>query len=221
MNIFDILGPVMVGPSSSHTAGAVRIGYAARKLLQDKPVEAKIGLHGSFADTGTGHGTDRALVAGLLGMKPDDTRIPDSFQIAARQGLSFSFETVQLKEAHPNTAILTLRGESGRCLEIQAASIGGGRIMIRKLDGIEISFSLEKPTLIVNNEDKPGYVARVAALLSEEQINIASMQLYRNHKTGHAIMVLETDQRVSEAAVSALAGSEGILKAAYFNSEEV
>ncbi len=221
MNIFDILGPVMVGPSSSHTAGAVRIGYTARKLLQDKPVEVKIGLHGSFADTGTGHGTDRALIAGLLGMRPDDTRIPDSFEIAEQQGLVFSFEKIRLKDAHPNTALLTLRGESGHCLEIQAASVGGGRIMIRRLDGIEISFSLEKPTLIVNNEDKPGYVAKVAALLSEEQINIASMQLYRNHKTGQAIMVLETDQSVSEAAVSSLAGSEGILKAAYFNSEEV
>ena len=221
MSIFDILGPVMVGPSSSHTAGAVRIGYTARKLLQDKPVEVKIGLHGSFADTGTGHGTDRALIAGLLGMRPDDTRIPDSFEIAEQQGLVFSFEKIRLKDAHPNTALLTLRGESGHCLEIQAASVGGGRIMIRRLDGIEISFSLEKPTLIVNNEDKPGYVAKVAALLSEEQINIASMQLYRNHKTGQAIMVLETDQSVSEAAVSSLAGSEGILKAAYFNSEEV
>ena len=221
MNIFDILGPVMVGPSSSHTAGAVRIGYTARKLLQDKPVEVKIGLHGSFADTGTGHGTDRALIAGLLGMRPDDTRIPDSFEIAEQQGLVFSFEKIRLKDAHPNTALLTLRGESGHCLEIQAASVGGGRIMIRRLDGIEISISLEKPTLIVNNEDKPGYVAKVAALLSEEQINIASMQLYRNHKTGQAIMVLETDQSVSEAAVSSLAGSEGILKAAYFNSEEV
>ena len=221
MNIFDILGPVMVGPSSSHTAGAVRIGYTARKLLQDKPVEVKIGLHGSFADTGTGHGTDRALIAGLLGMRPDDTRIPDSFEIAEQQGLVFSFEKIRLKDAHPNTALLTLRGESGHCLEIQAASVGGGRIMIRRLDGIEISFSLEKPTLIVNNEDKPGYVAKVAALLSEEQINMASMQLYRNHKTGQAIMVLETDQSVSEAAVSSLAGSEGILKAAYFNSEEV
>ena len=221
MNIFDILGPVMVGPSSSHTAGAVRIGYTARKLLQDKPVEVKIGLHGSFADTGTGHGTDRALIAGLLGMRPDDTRIPDSFEIAEQQGLVFSFEKIRLKDAHPNTALLTLRGESGHCLEIQAASVGGGRIMIRRLDGIEISFSLEKPTLIVNNEDKPGYVAKVAALLSEEQINIASMQLYRNHKTGQALMVLETDQSVSEAAVSSLAGSEGILKAAYFNSEEV
>lgn len=221
MNIFDILGPVMVGPSSSHTAGAVRIGYTARKLLQDKPVEVKIGLHGSFADTGTGHGTDRALIAGLLGMRPDDTRIPDSFEIAEQQGLVFSFEKIRLKDAHPNTALLTLRGESGHCLEIQAASVGGGRIMIRRLDGIEISFSMEKPTLIVNNEDKPGYVAKVAALLSEEQINIASMQLYRNHKTGQAIMVLETDQSVSEAAVSSLAGSEGILKAAYFNSEEV
>ena len=144
MHIFDILGPVMTGPSSSHTAGAARIGYVSYRLLDDMPAEADIYLHGSFATTGTGHGTDRALIAGLMGMKPDDTRIPDSFAIARERGLSFSFSTIEINDAHPNTALLRLVGKSGKKLEVQAASIGGGRIRIQKLDGVDLNFSDRK-----------------------------------------------------------------------------
>ena len=125
LDIFDILGPVMVGPSSSHTAGAVRIGRRARTLLGGQPVRAEIGLHGSFAETGQGHGTDKALVAGLLGMKPDDLDIPRSFELAAERGLQFEFRTVQLREAHPNTAVLTVEDEAGKRMKVQAASTGG------------------------------------------------------------------------------------------------
>ena len=135
MRLFDILGPVMVGPSSSHTAGAVRIGLTARKLLGDRPVHADISLHGSFALTGHGHGTDCALIAGLLGMQPDDLRIPGSFAVAAEQGLTFSFRNVQLRNAHPNTARLQLTGAKGRTLDIVAESIGGGRIRIVEVLG--------------------------------------------------------------------------------------
>ena len=127
MRLFDILGPVMVGPSSSHTAGAVRIGLTARKLLGDRPVHADISLHGSFALTGHGHGTDCALIAGLLGMQPDDLRIPESFAVAAEQGLTFTFQNVQMRNAHPNTARLKLTGANGRALDIVAESVGGGR----------------------------------------------------------------------------------------------
>lgn len=220
MNLFDILGPVMVGPSSSHTAGAVRIGYIASRLLQDKLIKAEIYLHGSFATTGAGHGTDKALIAGLLGMKPDDIRIPDSFQIAKEQGLSFSFGNKTIKDAHPNTALLLLTGESGRTLEVQAASIGGGRIMIQKLDGIEVNFSSEKPTLIVHNLDQPGHVAEVTSMLSHKSVNIATMQLYRDKRGGYAVMVLETDQGIPKEAISWLAHLEGILKVTYINCEE-
>ena len=220
MNLFDILGPVMVGPSSSHTAGAVRIGYIASRLLQDKLIKAEIYLHGSFATTGAGHGTDKALIAGLLGMKPDDIRIPDSFQIAKEHGLSFSFGNKTIKDAHPNTALLLLTGESGRSLEVQAASIGGGRIMIQKLDGIEVNFSSEKPTLIVHNLDQPGHVAEVTSMLSHKSVNIATMQLYRDKRGGYAVMVLETDQGIPKEAFSWLAHLEGILKVTYINCEE-
>ena len=161
MNLFDILGPVMVGPSSSHTAGAVRIGWMTQKLLGEQPVEAKILMYGSFAATGKGHGTDRGLVAGLLGMRPDDERIPDSFEIARKMSLSYSFGIANLTSAHPNSVVLEVKGKSGRTLEVQACSLGGGRIMINRLDGLDVNCSCEIPTLIVHNLDQPGHVAEV------------------------------------------------------------
>ena len=141
MRLFDILGPVMIGPSSSHTAGAVRIGWMAQRLLGSPPVRAEIGLAGSFALTGRGHGTDRALIAGLLGMHPDDSRIPDSFALAAERGLDFTFSTLHLRGAHPNTARLQLTGADGRTLDIVAESVGGGRIRVCSIDGITANFT--------------------------------------------------------------------------------
>ncbi|MGN1147676.1 MAG: L-serine ammonia-lyase, iron-sulfur-dependent subunit beta [Lachnospiraceae bacterium] len=220
MNIFDILGPVMVGPSSSHTAGAVRIGYMARKLLQDEPVYADIILHGSFATTGVGHGTDKALIAGLLGMQPDDIRIPDSFQLARKEGLKFEFTNKNLRDAHPNTAVLTLAGRKGRSLQMQAASIGGGRILVHRLDGIEVNFSAEKPTLVVHNQDMPGHVAKVTGMLADKGINIATMQLYRAKKGGYAVMVLELDQCINREDIQVLEGLDGIIKVTYIDMEE-
>lgn len=220
MNLFDILGPVMVGPSSSHTAGAVRIGYISRKLLKDKPVRAEITLHGSFATTGVGHGTDKALIAGLLKMQPDDVRIPDSFQLAREAGMEFSFTCRSLKDAHPNTAILKLTGKHGRTIEVQAASIGGGRIMVQKLDGIDVNFSAESPTLIIHNIDTPGHVARVTSMLYQHEINIATMQLYRGKRGGDAVMVMELDQAISDEVIRWAEGQEGITKVTYINMEE-
>ena len=220
MNIFDILGPVMVGPSSSHTAGAVRIGLIARRLLGGQPATAKITLSGSFAATGTGHGTDRALVAGLLGMKPDDIRIPDSFALAVEQGLAFTFDKTELKEAHPNTAILQLSTAGGRELEVQASSLGGGRIMVNKLDGINVNFNGDSPTLIVHNLDQPGHVAEVTSMLSHKSVNIATMQLYRNHRGGYAVMVIETDQDIPAEALRWLSRLQGVIKVTYLNAEQ-
>lgn len=221
MNIFDILGPVMVGPSSSHTAGAVRIGYVARTLLGERPVYAGIGLSGSFAATGSGHGTDRALIAGLLGMKPDDMRIPDSYELARREGLSFHFENVRLSGAHPNTAVLEIEGESGRTVKIQASSLGGGRIMIDRLDDTDVHCTGENPTLIIRNQDSPGMVSEVTGILSRKNVNIATLQLYRDKKGGLAVMVIETDQPVPQEAVSALEQMKGIERITYISGEEV
>ena len=188
MNLYDIIGPVMVGPSSSHTAGAVRIGYISGKLLDEPVKSAKILLYGSFLATGTGHGTRKAMVAGLLGMKPDDTRRPDSLSIAKEQGISIIFGEAQMKEAHPNSAELILQGVSGKTLEIVGESLGGSRINIARIDGIATNFSGDYPTLVVHNLDQPGHVTEVTSMLAHKSVNIANMQLYRNSRGGEAVM---------------------------------
>lgn len=220
MNIFDILGPIMVGPSSSHTAGAVRIGYVTHTLLGCQVAEAEIGLHGSFAATGRGHGTDKALVAGLLGMQPDDMRIPDSLEEARKQNMKVSFRNVQISGAHPNTAYLKVTGVNGKTLEVQASSLGGGRIMINKLDGITVNCTGENPTLIVHNQDQPGHVAEVTSLLAGYHVNIATLNLYREKKGGYAVMVIESDQTVAPEILHEIESMEGILKVTYLMSGE-
>ena len=217
MDIFDLIGPIMVGPSSSHTAGAVRIGLAARKLLGEKPVEAKIYLHGSFAATGRGHGTDTALIAGLLGMTPEDERIPGSFKISEDSGLRYSFHEKNLRNAHPNSALIELKGESGKTLSMIGASIGGGRIQVRSLDGMSLSFSAEQPTLIVRNTDQPGSVADVSRKLAELGINIATFQVSRSSRGGEAIMVIECDDTLYPKTVDKIRKMPGILGAVFID----
>lgn len=217
MNIFDIVGPVMVGPSSSHTAGAVRIGYVARKLLGEPVKQAKIGLYGSFLATGTGHGTEKALIAGLLGMTPDDMRIPDSFKLARKNEIEFSFQEANLKDAHPNSAEIKLLGMSGRSLSIVGESLGGSRINIAKVDGIDANFSGSYPTLVVHNYDQPGHVGNVTAMLAHKSINIATMQLYRASRGGMAVMVIECDQEIPEEGLVWLRNQEGIQKVTYLS----
>ena len=217
MNIFDIIGPVMVGPSSSHTAGAVRIGYVSRKLMGEPVKTAKLLLYGSFLATGKGHGTDRALIAGLLGMQPDDERVPFSFEEAERVGMAFEFGEANLKEAHPNSVVLKMVGESGKELEVIAASLGGGRMKICQLDGMEANFCAEYPTLIVQNLDQPGCVATVTTMLSELGINIATLQLYRDSRGGDAVMVVECDREVPADAIGWLEERDGIDRVTYYS----
>ncbi|MDD2979248.1 MAG: L-serine ammonia-lyase, iron-sulfur-dependent subunit beta [Hespellia sp.] len=220
-NIFDILGPVMVGPSSSHTAGAVRIGYITRVLLGEEPIVADIGLYGSFSSTGKGHGTDRALVAGLLGMHPDDIRIPQSFELAREAGLDFAIHGIQLQDAHPNTAVIEVTGKNHKKLSVESCSIGGGRIRISKLDGITVNCSGESPTLIVHNIDQPGHVAEVTSMMAKCEVNIATMQLYRDKRGGYAVMVIETDQQVPEEKRRWLENLDGVIKVTYIDGEEI
>ena len=220
MNVFDIIGPVMVGPSSSHTAGAVRIGYIARKLLGEPVKMAKIGLSGSFLATGRGHGTDRALVAGLLGMKPDDGRIPDSFRVAEEVGMSFDFVPEDLPDAHPNTASLDLVGIHGTQLEVVAASIGGGRVKVTAIDGVKASFYADCPTLIVQNQDQPGCIRDIATMLAKEGINIATLQLGRDGRGGNAVAVIELDHEVDAEDLEWLKQCKGVNKITYWSMEE-
>ena len=219
LDIFDILGPVMVGPSSSHTAGAVRIGRMARTLLGAEPVRAEIGLHGSFAETGPGHGTDKALVAGLLGMKPDDLGIPDSFAIAENQGLAVHFHTISLRDAHPNTAVLEVASADGKKLTLQAASTGGGRIRVDRLDGVEVSFTGDFNTLVVRHRDVAGELARILNELSLSGVNIANMSLCRDRRGGAALTVAETDQRIQRDVLDRIRGLYGVLGVTYYEKE--
>ncbi len=220
LDIFEILGPVMIGPSSSHTAGAARIGAMARTLLGKPPVRAAIHLYGSFADTGAGHGTDRALVGGLLGMKPDDHRLPNAFAEAEKAGLTYTFDEIKLRDAHPNTAVIEAWDEDGKCLTMQASSIGGGRIMVNKLDGIDVNFTGMFNTLVVRNQDESGTVAAVTSILSQLRINVANMSLYRHKRGGDALMVIETDQRIKPSQVAFLSELPGILSITYYDKEE-
>lgn len=221
MNLFDIMGPVMVGPSSSHTAGAVRIGRIARRLLgEGTPERAEIALSGSFAATGHGHGTDRAIVAGLLGMQPDDERIAVSLDTAQREGMAVSFSRVSLSGEHPNTARLELVGRSGKTLSIVASSLGGGRIMVVEMNGLRANFSGDLPTLIVQNRDQPGHVSEVTSMLAHKGVNIATMQLYRDYPGGNAVMIIETDKAVPDEGVRWLERSEGITRVTFVDAEK-
>lgn len=218
MDLFDILGPVMVGPSSSHTAGAARIGLITRMLLGEAPTEVSIGLHGSFQKTYLGHGTDKALIGGLLGMDVDDVRLRDSLRHAEEAGLRYSFYDVQLRGAHPNTVVLNVEGKSGQKLCVQAASIGGGEIVIQSINGLEAGFSGHENTLIITQKDVRGMIAQISSVLSANSINIATMRVFRRSVGGEAMMVLELDGHVDRALIDWLKGMPGIYHVAYLTA---
>ena len=192
--VFDIVGPVMIGPSSSHTAGAVRLGLMARKILGEEAVRAEINLHGSFARTYRGHGTDKALIAGILGFAPEDERIREALQIARDHGLEFSFQTVNLEEAHPNTAVIYLVGRSGRTARVRGASVGGGNIMISNIDGYNVELTGQYPALITIHHDCPGVITRVTQILAHAAVNIAFMRVSRQNRGETAMMIMELDE---------------------------
>ncbi len=204
MNVFDIIGPVMIGPSSSHTAGAVRLGRVAWKILGETATKAEIQLSGSFAQTYRGHGTDKALVAGIMGMHSDDERIRHSLELAEEQGLSVSFETVEIPDAHPNTARIQLTGQSGAKASIQGASIGGGNILVSEVNGLSVSFTGQYNTLMVLHYDKPGTIAAVTNFMAYSEVNIGNFRLSRPRKGGEAVMTIEVDGDVSDALMNSL-----------------
>ena len=200
-SVFDILGPIMIGPSSSHTAGAARLGKIAKTIAGGNIVEAEFLLHGSFAKTYKGHGTDKALVAGILGMEPCDERLRNSFEIAEEENLKFKFTECDLGDVHPNTVKFILTMEDGSVVNVTGSSIGGGNIMIKEVNGESVEFSGAYPTLIINHVDLPGVVSRVTTLLYEKNINIAFMKVYRNRKGADATMVFEMDNIICDDVV--------------------
>ncbi len=192
-----MIGPVMVGPSSSHTAGACRLALLARHLLGERPRRVEFGLHGSFAKTGAGHGTHLALVAGVLGLTPDDERLKESFALAEREGLEVAFREVELGDVHPNTVRMVLEGERER-VTVTGSSLGGGLVRIFDLDGFEVRITGQALTLVVKNVDTPGVVARVARILADDEVNIAHLTVSRKKRGGEAMMSLEVDRPLSE-----------------------
>ena len=204
MNVFDIIGPVMIGPSSSHTAGAVRLGRVAWKILGDKVVKADITLSGSFAQTYRGHGTDKALIAGVMGMDSDDERIRHSLQLAKEDGMEFAFHETEIPGAHPNTARITVTGAQGGTAVIQGVSIGGGNILITEINGMAVSFTGQYNTLLVLHYDKPGTIAAVTNFMAYSEVNIGNFRLSRPKKGGEAVMTIEVDGDVSDALISSL-----------------
>ena len=213
MNLFDVIGPVMIGPSSSHTAGACRIGLVARHILDDAPVRARITLCGSFAQTYRGHGTDRALIAGLLGMQSDDERLPESMDIAKAQGLDFSFATADIPGVHPNTAILELESADGRHCRVRGASIGGGNIRVDEVNGALVSFTGQYNTLIVMHTDEAGAIAGVSGYIAAQGVNIATFACSREEKGGASLMTIEMDGCLTEGQLAALRGLPAVRNA--------
>lgn len=218
MNIFDIIGPIMIGPSSSHTAGAVRIGKACRDILGHTPIKADIGLAGSFAHTYKGHGTDKALIAGILGMYPDDERIRDSLKLAKKAGLLFSFTEAKLGKVHPNTVLVHLVGDKKNECIVQGASVGGGNILITRLNGMDTEFSGAQDTLIIPHRDVPGTIAHVTAVVADSEINIGNFRLSRPDKGYQAVMTIEVDGEVGPDLVEKLKGLKNIINVVHLRA---
>ena len=220
MHLFDVIGPVMIGPSSSHTAGAARIGRVVRKLLGAQPVTADIGFHGSFAKTYEGHGTDRADAGGLMDFDVDDPRLRNSLALAREAGLVLRFSSVNLRNVHPNTIVIDARAADGHSISIQAASVGGGSIRIQSMNGLEVGFSGTENTIVIQHRDAPGVIARVSSLIAEDGLNIGTMRVFRKKAGAEAVMVLEVDSRPDEDMLAKLRGLPGIDTIAFLEKRD-
>lgn len=203
MGLFDIIGPVMVGPSSSHTAGACRIGLFARGLAGGNPSRATLALHGSFAATGEGHGTHLALVGGLLGFQPDDERMGEALTLAQAEGPEVSFTEEDLGDVHPNSVELRIEGPSG-ALQVCASSVGGGAIRIWRIDGFDVELGGTYPTILFVYPDRPGAVAVVSSVLAHGAINIAAIKAHRTVRGGLALMEVQLDEAPTPQLLEAL-----------------
>ena len=208
IGVFDILGPIMIGPSSSHTAGAARLGKIARSIAGSDIAEVTFLLHGSFAKTYKGHGTDRALIAGILGMEPSDERLRNSIDIAKDAGIKFLFKEADLGDVHPNTVKFIIRTSNNKYCEVMGSSVGGGNIQIIEVNDNEVDFSGMYETLIVAHKDVPGIINSVTSILYSENINVAFMRVFRNHKGQEAIMIFEMDNKVNDHVIEKIKNIE-------------
>jgi L-serine dehydratase len=207
---FDIIGPIMIGPSSSHTAGAARLGKVAAAIAGDSIKEVTFLLHGSFSKTYKGHGTDRALVAGILGMEPSDVRLRESIDIAREKGIKIDFKEKYLGDVHPNTVKFVIKDNQDNISEITGSSIGGGSIVITEVNGQEVNFTGEYPTVIISHRDVPGAVSKVSAILYNNNVNIAFMSVFRTKKGKNATMIFEVDSLLNEVVINEIKKVEAV-----------
>ena len=218
IGIFDVLGPIMIGPSSSHTAGAARLGKIARTIVNKPIKDVTFLLHGSFKETYKGHGTDRALVAGLLGMMPDDERLRDALLIAEKEGLEVHFLPADLGQVHPNTVKILMTDCDDINWEVLGSSIGGGLVEIYEINGNKVKITGEYPTIITCHDDITGTVSKVSTLFYDNDINIAHVTLVRSQKGKDATMTFEVDNNVSEELIAAIKAVEGVNRVILINS---
>ncbi len=211
MGVFDIIGPVMVGPSSSHTAGAVRIGQMAVLVFNNRVKSIEVEFHGSFACTYKGHGTDRAIIGGILGMSPDDEQIIYSLETARKRDILFKFSKVDLGDVHPNSVRIILGNEKEN-LSLIGSSVGGGDIIISKINEYDVNIKGKLPTLWVLHQDKLGEIAAITSFIEKEEINIAFMRVFRKDKGGLASSIIELDQKIDENRIGILEKHNGIIK---------
>ena len=216
-SVFDIIGPVMIGPSSSHTAGAARIGRVARDLFGRQPKWVKIHLYGSFAETYRGHGTDVAIVGGLLDFDTDDERIKTSFQEAERAGLTFEFIPEQAHKEHPNTARVVMGDEKSE-LSVEGISIGGGKIEVTEVNGFKLRLTGGLPTILVVHNDRTGCIANVANCLAMHDVNIGHMEVSRIERGLTALMVIEVDQNIDDRILEQISYIPNIINVSKINN---
>lgn len=208
--VFDIIGPTMIGPSSSHTAGAVRIGLVARDLFNQLPNQVDIYLYGSFMETYKGHGTDVALVGGLLGYDTDDDRIQKSLEAAETARMKVNFIEMAEERSHPNTAIINMRNAEKE-ISVEGVSIGGGKIEVVAINGFNIAISGNYPALLVFHKDTFGTIGKVANILGDSSINVGSMQVSRKEKGDQALMTCELDDAVNKDIIEKIKNVDGVV----------
>lgn len=214
LSVFDIIGPNMIGPSSSHTAGALRIALLAGKMVKHTVTAVEFVLYGSFARTYQGHGTDRALVGGILGFSPEDCRIRDSFQIAGERGLKFSFRPdTQTRDVHPNTVDVILTEETGTVPTVRGESIGGGAAVIKQINGVDIKLNGELSTILIRQKDTPGVLAHIALCFARNHINIAFTRMYREAKGEMAYTIIEADGAIPQEVLLDIEQSPSVVSA--------
>lgn len=210
ISMFEVLGPVMIGPSSSHTAGAAKIARIARRVANEDVKKVRFGLHGSFAKTYKGHGTDKALVAGILGMSEDDVNIRNSFSIARRIGVEYEFYETELRDGHENSVVIESWDSNNINHKIVGASVGGGRVLITNIDDFEVEIAAENPVIITRQNDKKGVISHITSLLAKNNINIAVMRVSRMEKGSEASTVIETDDEIPLDIIKQLSRIENI-----------